>query len=182
MSYFESGPNRDPYGVEIPVEDPFEALEVRAAQLNWNDPTEVARFEIDLYYAQEEAYDPDDSPFYEPHDDYERLEAELRWKANRYASPEQRLIVFRREEGHCHYCSVVVSFNGFQADHKTPYSKGGETALDNLVCACYSCNKAKFAMDYDEFVEKLASEGIEWRNQERDRVVALLRMTPSYRF
>jgi 5-methylcytosine-specific restriction endonuclease McrA len=169
MNSFEGGPS----GFEDLDLDPFERLEVRAAQLDWNDPTEVVRFEIDLAYIGVDLEESDD-PFYEPHADYESMHKEQLWKQKRYASEEQKDFIYEREGGRCHYCDREVSRKGFEADHKVAWTKGGQTTVENLLCACYACNKAKFTMDYDEFVEKLAANGLEWRDRERDRVVALL--------
>jgi hypothetical protein len=169
MNSFEG----DPFGFDDSDLDPFERIEVRAAQLDWSNPTEVARFEIDLAYIGVDLEESDD-PFYEPHADYGPMHKEAMWKKIRFASEEQREIIYDRDGGKCHYCDREVSRKGFVADHKKAWKSGGQTTVDNLLCACYACNLAKFTMDYDEFVEKLAANGLEWRDRERDRVVALL--------
>ena len=51
--------------------------------------------------------------------------------------------VFRRDKYTCRYCGTKEG--PFHADHVYPYSKGGETTVDNLVTACPSCNGKKQA-------------------------------------
>ena len=42
-------------------------------------------------------------------------------------------------------------------DHIIPVAKGGETSLDNLIAACFSCNRSKSAGN----LEKLDTDSIE---------------------
>jgi hypothetical protein len=67
----------------------------------------------------------------------------------RLFSREQRLAIFRRDGG---ICQVKVKCNGakcewdaWEADHITPWSKGGKTIVVNGQVACLGCNSAKGA-------------------------------------
>jgi len=52
-----------------------------------------------------------------------------------------RRLVFERDDFTCVYCGDT---NGpFEADHVHPKSRGGLDALENLVCACRTCNRSK---------------------------------------
>lgn len=52
-----------------------------------------------------------------------------------------RGIVLARDGYTCQYCE---SEDGpFEIDHIYPVSKGGSDSLDNLLCACRSCNREK---------------------------------------
>jgi hypothetical protein len=65
----------------------------------------------------------------------------------RLFSHEQRLAIFRRDGG---VCKVRIKCQGarcewdaWQADHKTPWSQGGKTTVENGQVACPECNAAK---------------------------------------
>ncbi len=64
-------------------------------------------------------------------------------------SPEQRLAIFRRDNGVCQVkikCSGDrVTWDNWHADHIQPYSTGGKTVVDNGQIACVSCNLSKGA-------------------------------------
>ena len=61
---------------------------------------------------------------------------------------QQRLAVFRRDQG---ICQVRLRCNGgaklrwddWHCDHKTPWSQGGKTSVKNAQVACPDCNLAK---------------------------------------
>ena len=60
---------------------------------------------------------------------------------------EQRLAIFRRDQG---ICQLKIKCNGekcqwdnWEADHKKPWSEGGETIVANGQVACLACNAAK---------------------------------------
>jgi len=62
---------------------------------------------------------------------------------------EQRVTVYRRDEG---TCQLRLKCNGenvpwadWHADHRVPHSKGGRTIVDNGQVACRACNLAKGA-------------------------------------
>lgn len=49
--------------------------------------------------------------------------------------------VFKRDKYTCQYCGTKDG--PFHCDHVYPWSKGGETSVDNLVTACRRCNGRK---------------------------------------
>ncbi|WP_406585132.1 HNH endonuclease [Deinococcus aetherius] len=56
------------------------------------------------------------------------------------------MLRFDRQKGRCHYCGEVLELvgrNKFQVDHFIPLSRGGANAMNNIVCACPGCNRAK---------------------------------------
>lgn len=57
----------------------------------------------------------------------------------------QRKDIFIRAEGLCEYCltSEDYSSSTFEIEHIFPFSKGGETVLENLALSCSGCNKFK---------------------------------------
>lgn len=59
----------------------------------------------------------------------------------RAASQALRDRVFARDGRQCRYCKDEAG--PFQLDHVLPWSRGGETSLDNLVVCCAVCNAEK---------------------------------------
>lgn len=59
--------------------------------------------------------------------------------------------VYRRDKGKCVYCgNPVQRKTPFRSDscefnHVTPWSRGGETSLENLATSCMPCNRSKGA-------------------------------------
>ena len=71
---------------------------------------------------------------------------------NRDFSYEQKLAIFRRDNG---ICQLKIKCSGkkmgwdddWHVDHKIPYSKGGLTTVENGQVACAECNLAKGSGD-----------------------------------
>ena len=56
----------------------------------------------------------------------------------------------------CAYCNRQISrepgkSSSFEADHKTPYARGGKTNEPNLAPSCRDCNRQKGAKTVEEF-------------------------------
>ena len=62
---------------------------------------------------------------------------------NRYFTPDQRTIIYRRGNGICAICGNPVSEDEFEADHIIPHCEGGETKISNGQVLCESCNRHK---------------------------------------
>ncbi len=62
-------------------------------------------------------------------------------------SEEQRIAIFRRDEGICQLklkCEgKKCEWDNWHADHRVPWSKGGETTVENGQVACPECNLSK---------------------------------------
>ena len=54
----------------------------------------------------------------------------------------QRRFIHKRDGGKCFYCAQAAGAN-WQADHVLPWSRGGQTIIENGVVACQPCNNAK---------------------------------------
>lgn len=63
-------------------------------------------------------------------------------KSNRFFSEAERRAMFVAANGICAGCGEPLPSN-FHGDHKVPYSKGGETTLDNSQALCPKCNLKK---------------------------------------
>ena len=58
-------------------------------------------------------------------------------------SPIQRFTILQRAGYCCEVCGVQLTRKNFHADHKIPYSLGGETAVYNGQALCSTCNLKK---------------------------------------
>lgn len=52
-------------------------------------------------------------------------------------------IAYERQNGICPHCHNHFEFDEMEADHITPWSRGGKTVLDNCQMLCRECNRRK---------------------------------------
>jgi hypothetical protein len=57
----------------------------------------------------------------------------------------EKVAIFRKSNGICQSCGKEVSWEEYEADHIFPYSRGGETKIENGQVLCKSCNASKGA-------------------------------------
>jgi hypothetical protein len=69
--------------------------------------------------------------------------------ARRVFTRDEKVSKLMQQGGCCGYCSVELKIDNSIGDHKTPYSHGGETSMDNLVTSCKPCNDMKSSLPYD---------------------------------
>ena len=66
---------------------------------------------------------------------------------SRIFTPEQRLAIFRKDNGHCQLRIACdgdkLSWGEWHADHIVPHSRGGKTTVANGQAACPACNLIK---------------------------------------
>lgn len=58
-------------------------------------------------------------------------------------SKKLRFEIFKRDDFTCQYCSSKPPKVPLEIDHITPVSKGGKNSIDNLITACFDCNRGK---------------------------------------
>lgn len=58
-------------------------------------------------------------------------------------SPNMRRETFERQKGICIKCNKPYEIESMEADHTTPWSKGGKTNTENCQMLCVNCNRAK---------------------------------------
>ena len=75
--------------------------------------------------------------------------------ANALAAPEAALTeiraftdamkqqAFERQKGICGSCAKAFEMSEMEADHITPWSKGGKTSEENCQMLCKECNRRK---------------------------------------
>lgn len=64
---------------------------------------------------------------------------------NRPFSRDQRVVIWRRDQGVCQSCKKEVKFENMHADHIIPHAKGGVTTIANGQTLCSTCNTKKGA-------------------------------------
>jgi 5-methylcytosine-specific restriction endonuclease McrA len=60
-----------------------------------------------------------------------------------FSVPLSRRTVLARDHYTCQYCGAQPGKAGLTVDHVLPRSLGGETAWENVVTACATCNRRK---------------------------------------
>ncbi len=58
-------------------------------------------------------------------------------------SKKTRFEVFKRDSFTCQYCSARPPKVPLEIDHIIPVCKGGKNHIDNLITACFDCNRGK---------------------------------------
>ncbi len=58
-------------------------------------------------------------------------------------SKRLRFEVFKRDRFTCQYCSAKPPKVPLEIDHIVPVSKNGKNTIDNLITACFDCNRGK---------------------------------------
>lgn len=64
-------------------------------------------------------------------------------KARTPISKKTRFEVFKRDGFCCQYCGAVPPAALLEPDHIDPVCNGGTNDMDNLVTACFDCNRGK---------------------------------------
>lgn len=54
-----------------------------------------------------------------------------------------RFDIFKRDGFRCQYCGAHPPKAVLEVDHIVPVAKGGENDADNLITACFNCNRGK---------------------------------------
>lgn len=67
-----------------------------------------------------------------------------------FNNPENRMIIFERDNYTCHYCGQKVTEKNATLDHFVPTSKGGDNSKENLFTSCLECNSIKSGKTYEE--------------------------------
>lgn len=69
-----------------------------------------------------------------------------------------RFEVFKRDGFKCQYCGAHPPEAILEPDHINPVALGGGNDMDNLVTACFSCNRGKGANSLDAVPQSLAEK------------------------
>jgi len=73
------------------------------------------------------------------------LDGDERHLSIRRFSDKMARTAYERQKGVCPFCKKHFAFEEMQADHMTPWSKGGRTTAENCQMLCRTCNLTKGA-------------------------------------
>lgn len=68
---------------------------------------------------------------------------------------EERIEIYNRFDGRCGYCGEKIDIKDMQVDHIVALRVGGTDTLDNMICACRSCNHYKSTYTLEKFEKQL---------------------------
>lgn len=71
-------------------------------------------------------------------------------KERKSTSKRMRFEVFKRDNFECQYCGRRPPKVPLEIDHIIPVSKNGKTTKDNLITACFDCNRGKSNIELDD--------------------------------
>lgn len=77
-----------------------------------------------------------------------------------------RFNVFKRDGFACQYCGAHPPAVVLEVDHIVPVVEGGTNDTDNLVTACFACNRGKAAVSLDVVPQSLADKAAEVAERE----------------
>ncbi len=80
----------------------------------------------------------------------DKLEIVYKHKTKRIPSERLKVQVLMRDGNKCTLCGITVTGENIHFDHIIPWSKGGETILENLQVLCKTHNLAKGNIGYDD--------------------------------
>lgn len=89
-------------------------------------------------------------------------------KIKRAVTKKTRFEVFKRDMFVCQYCGNTPPSVILEVDHITPVSKEGSDNVDNLITACFDCNRGKAANELSvcpDTIKEKAKMLIEKREQ-----------------
>ena len=72
-----------------------------------------------------------------------------------------RFDVFKRDAFTCQYCGGTTPAVVLELDHIHPVSKGGDNSIDNLLTACFDCNRGKAGGLLTSIPKSLTDKAIE---------------------
>jgi hypothetical protein len=81
-------------------------------------------------------------------------------------SKRVRFEVFKRDEFACQYCGATPPSAILEVDHIDPVANGGTDDLDNLITACFACNRGKSAVPLSVVPQSLADKAAEVAERE----------------
>lgn len=73
-------------------------------------------------------------------------------------SKKLRFEIFKRDGFSCQYCGATPPAVVLEVDHINPVANGGDNDPDNLICACFNCNRGKAANSLDSIPQSLSEK------------------------
>lgn len=81
-------------------------------------------------------------------------------------SKRTRFEVFKRDAFACQYCGATPPKVVLEVDHIDPVAGGGSNDIDNLITACFPCNRGKAAVSLSVVPQSLADKAAEVAERE----------------
>ena len=81
-------------------------------------------------------------------------------------SKKLRFEVFKRDSFTCQYCGSTPPKVILEVDHIDPVAAGGSDDMDNLITACFPCNRGKAANPLTAVPQSLADKAAETAERE----------------
>jgi hypothetical protein len=81
-------------------------------------------------------------------------------------SKRTRFEVFKRDDFACQYCGATPPKVVLEVDHIDPVCEGGSSDADNLITACFSCNRGKAGVPLSVVPQALADKAAEVAERE----------------
>lgn len=85
---------------------------------------------------------------------------------SRSLSKRIRFEVFKRDGFACQYCGATPPKAILEVDHIDPVALGGLDEMDNLITACFACNRGKAAVPLSVVPQSLADKAAEVAERE----------------
>jgi hypothetical protein len=79
----------------------------------------------------------------------QKPEIVIRHKTKRIPSERLKVQVLMRDGNKCRLCGITLTGENIHFDHIYPWSKGGETALENMQILCAPHNLSKGNLEYE---------------------------------
>jgi hypothetical protein len=95
-------------------------------------------------------------------------------------SKRLRFNVFKRDSFTCQYCGRVPPAVVLEVDHILPVASGGKSAIDNLLTACFDCNRGKGATPLSS-IPQTVSEKAALVSEKLEQVKAFERLVKAKR-
>lgn len=95
--------------------------------------------------------------------------------ARQALSKKTRFEVFKRDLFTCQYCGSAPPSVILEVDHLVPVAKGGGNSIDNLIAACFDCNRGKSDRSLDVSPETLLAKA-EALQEKREQLKAYERL------
>lgn len=84
-------------------------------------------------------------------------------------SKKIRFEVFKRDSFTCAYCGKTPPTVTLEVDHIDPKSKGGKDDINNLITACFDCNRGKRNIPLSKIPQKL-SDNLEILQEQEEQI------------
>lgn len=84
----------------------------------------------------------------------------------RALSKRTRFEVFKRDQFACQYCGATPPRAILEVDHIDPIAAGGLDEMDNLITACFACNRGKAAVPLTVVPQSLSDKAAEVAERE----------------